>query len=201
MIGAALVTGFTAQASLILVLGAQNCFVLRQGLLRSHVGAVVTFCMISDIILAALGVMGLASIAHIYPSLLHVIEIGAVIFLLLYAGFSFRRAYVGPKIINQEQAPQSSLLTTLGIMAAFTWANPHVWVDTVLLLGTVANAQPKGAEVPFLIGASVASAMWFVALGYGARILQPVFMWPTAWRVLDVITGVMMVGLAFALLL
>lgn len=194
------IAGFIAQASLILVIGAQNSFVLRQGLLRSHIGAVVAFCIISDILLATLGVMGLTSVVTLYPALVQVMEYAAVAFLLIYAGFSFWRAYQGPQRQDTAGASNISLYTALGLMAGFTWANPHVWLDTVLLLGTVAQTQPAGTKLPFLIGASIASTIWFLALGYGARILQPLFMNPVAWRVLDLVTGVMMVGLVAVLI-
>lgn len=194
-------TGFIAQASLIMVIGAQNSFVLRQGLQQRHVGAIVSFCIVSDILLAAVGVMGLSSVLSLYPAALASMEYLAIAFLLGYAALSFYRAATATGSALTQTGAAASLPASLALMAGFTWLNPHVWLDTVLLLGTVAQTQADADKIVFLAGASVASAMWFIALGYGARLMQALFRSPKAWRVLDGLTGTMMAALAFALIL
>jgi L-lysine exporter family protein LysE/ArgO len=194
-------TGFIAQASLIMVIGAQNSFVFRQGLQQQHVGAIVSFCIISDIMLAAFGVMGLTSILSLYPAAIVGMEYIAITFLLGYAALSFYRAIKSTAAPLTSTGTASSLSASLALMAGFTWLNPHVWLDTVLLLGTVAQSQAEADKIVFLAGVSLASAMWFMLLGYGAKLMQPLFRSPTAWRTLDGLTGTMMLALAAALIL
>ena len=201
LIATAFSTGFIAQASLILVIGAQNSFVLRQGLMQRHVGAIVCFCIVSDILLASLGVLGLASVLSVYPAAVVGMEYVAIAFLVGYAGLSFHRAIVAETPAVGALKTNTGLSTALALVAGFTWLNPHVWLDSVVLLGTVAQTQSLEGKMPFLAGASLASAMWFVILGYGARLMQPLFTTPRAWRVLDTLTGLMMAGLALALIL
>jgi L-lysine exporter family protein LysE/ArgO len=190
------IAGAITQASLITVIGAQNNFVLRQGLQQQHVKAVVIFCIVSDIILTAIGVMGLGSVLTLYPTTIKGMEYIAGGFLLLYAGFSFYRAYKSTPDLSIKGHNNVTLKTVLLMIAGFTWLNPHVWLDTVLLLGTVGQAQPAGSQWAFLIGASMASIVWFTTIGYGARILRPLFITPIAWRLLDIATGLMMCCLA-----
>ncbi len=201
LLATAFSTGFIAQASLIMVIGAQNSFVLRQGILQNHVGPIVCFCIVSDILLAALGVIGLASVLSLYPAAVTGMEYVAIAFLVAYAGLSFHRAIKAEAPATASSKTSAGLTTSLALMAGFTWLNPHVWLDSFLLLGTVAQTQPLDGKLPFLAGASLASTMWFVILGYGARLMQPLFAEPLAWRVLDSLTGMMMAGLALALVL
>lgn len=193
--------GFIAQASLIMAIGAQNSFILRQGLQQRHVGPLVAFCIVSDILLAGAGVMGLTSALSLYPSAMRGMEYVAIIFLFGYAALSFRRACAATSSIASAGARGSSLSACMALMAGFTWLNPHVWLDTVLLLGTVAQTQPAAGKLPFLAGASISSTLWFITLGYGARLMQSIFSNPAAWRILDALTGTMMTLLAISLIL
>jgi len=190
--------GFAIGGSLILAIGAQNAFVLRQGLKRQYVLPIVLICALSDASLIAAGVLGLGELVKAYPVFLKVVLIGGAIFLFTYGGFAFRRALRPSALIaaaDETVTLRAAILTVL----AFTWLNPHVYLDTVLLVGGF-SAQYHGAErLAFGIGAVTSSFAFFFSLGYGARILQPVFAKPMAWRVLDIIIGLVMWALAFDL--
>lgn len=192
--------GFGFGLSLIVAIGAQNAFVLRQGLLRKHVLAVVAVCALSDAALILLGVGGAGIVFQALPWLNTVVRIAGAGFLLAYAFLAARRA-VKPKTLEASD-PQSSpgLAPTLLTVLALTWLNPHVYLDTVVLLGSVANTHGD-ARWLFGAGAGIASVAWFAALGYGARLLQPVFARPAAWRILDAVIAAVMSGIAISLLL
>jgi L-lysine exporter family protein LysE/ArgO len=186
--------------SLIVAIGAQNAFVLRQGLRREHVLVVVAICAASDAVLIAAGVAGLGTLLRLVPWLLVVVRIGGAAFLIGYGILAARRA-IRPATLSPDAAIRPA--TTGAVIAAclaLTWLNPHVYLDTVVLLGSVAAAH--GADRWwFGLGAAVGSILWFSALGYGARLLRPVFARPTAWRVLDALIAVVMVAVATTLLL
>lgn len=193
----ALAQGFTASLALIVAIGAQNAFVLRMGLQRRHVGAVVTLCAASDAVLIALGVGGMGALVQSHPGWLAAARWGGAAFLAAYAGLALRRA-ISPQALQAAQATDLGLARTLASAAAFTFLNPHVYLDTVLLLGNLAqaSAQPQ----VFALGAMAASALWFSALGWGARWLGPVLARPLAWRVLDAAIALGMASLAWGLL-
>ena len=185
------VAGFALGLSLIVAIGAQNAFVLRQGLLRQHVLPVVLVCAVSDAALIAAGVGGLGTLVQQNWTLLVGITAGGALFLFLYGIFAFHRAWVGGSM-RVEGEGGSSLRTALATVLALTFLNPHVYLDTVLLLGGLSARYEGTDRLLYGGGAMVASFAWFVALGYGARLLVPVFAKPLAWRVLDVGIGTVM---------
>jgi len=186
--------------SLIVAIGAQNAFVLRQGLLRQHVLVVVVICALSDIVLIALGIAGAGALFTAVPWLVEVVRWAGAAFLLVYGLLAARRAW-RPKTLeaaDAEKAP-ASLLAVAGTALALTWLNPHVYLDTLVLLGSVGSTHGDDRWV-FGVGAAVASVLWFTLLGFGARLLAPVFARPLAWRVLDGIIALVMITLAVMLL-
>ena len=187
--------GFALGATLIIAIGAQNAFVLRQGLRREHVGSVVLFCATADALLMALGVLGLGELLDRAPALASVMTIAGALFLLVYGLLALRRA-CRPSALAAAPAQALSRRAALAQAAAFTLLNPHVYLDTVVLVGAVGNAQPAPLRIAFLLGAAAASATWFTALGYGARALAPWFARPSAWRWLDGGVGLTMLVLA-----
>ncbi|KQV11208.1 amino acid transporter [Rhizobium sp. Root1203] len=195
----AALSGFFLGASLIIAIGAQNAFILRQGLLRSHVFVLCLICALSDALLIAAGVAGLGTLVSRSPLLISVVTVGGAVFLGTYAAMAFRRA-LHPGVM-QAGAPQVlGLKAAVATCLAFTFLNPHVYLDTVVLLGSLSAAYEGTDRMVYGAGAAVASFVWFFGLGYGARLLQPVFAKPAAWRVLDVIIGFVMGLLATSLL-
>ncbi len=194
----AYLAGFGTSLSLIVAIGAQNAFVLKQGLLRQHVFATCAFCALSDALLITAGILGAGAIAASAPWFLTVMRWGGVIFLLAYGAKAFLAAWRGGEALRAGQGA-AGLGATLAVIAALTWLNPHVWLDTVVLLGSISSGWPNKAG--FLMGAVSASIMFFFALGYGARLLAPLFAKPVAWRVLDVLVGLVMWAIALGLVL
>lgn len=198
----AFVTGFGLCGSLIVAIGAQNAFVLRQGLRRAHVGPVVALCASADALLLALGVWGLGAVTARLPSLASLMAAAGAAFLAVYGGLALRRAAVArPQARGLEAAETAagSLRAALAVAAGFTFLNPHVYLDTVVLAGSVgARLQPE-ARAAFVAGGACASVAWFSALGWGAGRLAPVFRSPKAWRMLDAGVGATMLALAAAL--
>lgn len=190
--------GLGLGAGLIVAIGAQNAYVLRQGLLRRHVGPVVAFCFLSDATLIAVGSAGFGTLVAASPVLLTIIGVGGGLFLAGYGLMALRRA-MRPGALDTRGGTESRLWPALRTAAALTLLNPHVYLDTVVLLGGIAGRFPPTERVWFAGGAMVASAIWFVSLGYGARLLTPVFARPSAWRVLDLIIAAVMLTLAFGL--
>jgi L-lysine exporter family protein LysE/ArgO len=195
-----LLGGFGFGLSLIVAIGAQNAFVLRQGLRVEHVGLVVAACALSDALLIAAGVAGAgAALAHA-PALADAVRAAGALFLLAYAALAARRA-LRPAALAPARADRgrASRGATLATTLALTWLNPHVYLDTVVLLGTVAATHGAQRWV-FAVGAALGSVVWFTALGYGARGLRPLFARPAAWRVLDGLVAVVMTAIALSLL-
>ncbi len=185
--------------SLIVAIGAQNAFVLRQGIRKEHVLPVVAVCASSDAVLIAVGVAGLGSLLELAPWLLDGMRIGGAAFLLGYALLAGRRALRPSALAASSGGAPAGLWTVLATCLALTWLNPHVYLDTVVLLGSVAAA--RGDERwAFGLGAVLGSVLWFAALGYGARFLRPVFSRAAAWRVLDAVLAIFMTGIAATLL-
>jgi L-lysine exporter family protein LysE/ArgO len=192
--------GWAMGAGLILVIGAQNALVLRQGLRREHVAAVVAVCALSDWLLIALGVFGLGALIQGQPVLLEVFRLGGAAFLLGYAGLAARRAW-RPAAGLQTGGTASTLGATLSAALAFTYLNPHVYLDTVVLLGGVGARQPPELRSAFAAGAGVASAMWFSLLGFGAAAAAPRLRSAATWRTIDAGVAVLMAALGLQLLL
>lgn len=200
MISAA-VTGFVTGFALILAIGAQNAFILRQGLLRQHVLPLVLFCAFSDALLIAAGVAGFSAIVAMLPWLPLVMLLGGAAFLFAYGAMRLWAAWKGDYEIGVAQG-EASLGKVLAIAAAFTWINPHVYLDTLGLMGAISTQYVSVAlKTSFGIGGAVASFTFFFSLGYGARALAPIMQSARAWRRLDVIIGVVMWALAVKLLL
>jgi L-lysine exporter family protein LysE/ArgO len=193
------VQGFATSAALIVAIGAQNAFVLRQGLKREHVLAVVLVCALSDALLITLGVAGVGALVQASPLMMGVARWGGALFLAAYGLMAARRALASESMALPAAAPMS-LRAALATCLAFTYLNPHCWLDTVVLLGSIASQEPDGARAVFGAGAASASAVWFFALGYGARVLAPLFERPAAWRVLDGAIALVMGTIAVALL-
>lgn len=194
------ITGFATGFSLILAIGAQNAFVLRQGLLRTHVFPLSLFCALSDALLITAGVLGFGTLVTALPMLPIVMALAGAGFLIVYGAMRFMAAWKGNYAM--ELAGQSrSLGATITIAAAFTWLNPHVYLDTLGLIGAISTSYDSWDErIQFGVGAVAASFVFFFSLGYGARLLAPIMSRPSAWRVLDAIIGVTMWLIALGLL-
>ena len=192
-------SGFGLGFSLILAIGAQNAFVLKQGLQRRHVFLVCLICAGSDALLIALGVSGFGAAVERFPAVATVARYGGAAFLLVYGALSFRAALGKTRALAPAGEDAPSRTRTLAICLAFTWLNPHVYLDTLVLLGSVSTQYADA--VWFGIGAAAASFVFFFGLGYGARLLIPFFQKPRAWKALDVLIGIVMLSIATALLL
>ena len=200
MMGAAAVAGFLVSLSLILAIGAQNAFVLRQGIRREHVGAVVFACAASDALLIGAGVAGFGAVSAGWPGLGGVLRLGGAGFLAVYGALRFRAALRGGAALVPAATPPAPLGRVVAGCLLLTWGNPHVYLDTLVLIGSVsAQYAPHGAA--FGAGAAAASFAFFAALGYGARLLAPVFARPAAWVGLEVIVGLTMWAIAAGLLI
>jgi L-lysine exporter family protein LysE/ArgO len=192
-------TGLGASLGLIVAIGAQNAFVLRQGIKREGVLPVVLVCLASDAILIFAGVAGIGALIQSAPALLVVIRWVGAAFLLTYAAFAAKRA-LRPGILEAATSPRGMTAWTAVLTAAgITWLNPHVYLDTLVLLGSLANAQGSPGKWLFGIGAATGSALWFPLIGFGARGLRGFFAKPASWRILDGCVAVLMLGLAVVL--
>ena len=190
--------GFSLGLSLILAIGSQNAFVLKQGIKRQHVLAVCTVCAISDAILIGLGVAGFGVVVAQFPSIEQFARYGGAAFLLVYGFLSFKSALTQNHALETSQNITASLSKSILMCLAFTWLNPHVYLDTVVLLGSIStNYQPN--QLAFALGAVSASFMFFYSLGYGSRFLAPLFSQPKAWKVLEFFVGIVMVSIALSL--
>lgn len=192
-------SGFMLGLSLIMAIGAQNAFILRQGLLRRHVFILCLICAMSDAVLIAAGIAGLGTLIATSPRLIAAVTVGGALFLFAYAALAFSRA-ARPGALHAAKTGADGLKAAVAACLAFTFLNPHVYLDTVVLLGSL-SAQFEGrSRLAFGIGACAASFAWFFGLGYGARLLQPVFARPAAWRVLDILIGLVMAAIGIGLL-
>ncbi len=194
----AIVAGFLLGGSLIIAIGAQNAFVLRQGLLKRHVFPLALFCAVSDATLILAGVAGFGQAIKAAPVLLEVVRWGGAGFLAWYAVTAFRRA-LSASAMEAAGSADLTLRAALLQCAAFTWLNPHVYLDTVVLVGGISTTFGENRWW-YALGAATASFVWFFALAYGARLLTPLFRKPAAWRVLDTGIGCVMALLAVKIL-
>ncbi|MEM5459735.1 MULTISPECIES: LysE/ArgO family amino acid transporter [unclassified Paraburkholderia] len=187
-------------ASLIVTIGAQNAFVLRQGIMRSHVGKIVALCALSDCLLIGAGVGGASVLVERYPVFVHAMLYVGLAYLAWFGISALRRAVrPGHAVLeggDVSAAPVQRAVPIILMTLAFTWLNPHVYLDTFLLIGTAGAREPEGARIAFALGAMAVSGIWFIGLGYGARALAPLFKRATAWRVLDGAIGSMVLLLA-----
>ena len=196
----AFTSGLALSLALIIAIGAQNTFVLRQGLRREHVGLIVLFCAAADLMLMAAGVAGIGAALQRLPRLTLVLTVGGAVFLAWYGVTALRRMARSETLVAAQGSVGLSRKAALGRCAGFTFLNPHVYLDTVLLVGAIGAAQPAGTQPAFVAGAGLASLGWFAALGYGARLLARLFARPLAWRVLDGLVGLTMLALATKLI-
>ncbi|MGN6828676.1 LysE/ArgO family amino acid transporter [Paucibacter sp. M5-1] len=197
---AALLQGLALSLGLIVAIGAQNAFVLRQGLRREHVGPVVLFCAAADALLIMAGVLGMAQALGERPGLARALALAGALFLAVYGALALRRARQSGQLRAAAGGEGLGRTAALAQAAAFTLLNPHVYLDTVLLVGSIGAQQPAELRAVFIAGAALASAIWFGLLGFGARWLAPWFARPRAWQVLDSLIGLTMWVLSALLL-
>ncbi|SFV20011.1 LysE/ArgO family amino acid transporter [Micrococcus terreus] len=190
--------GLLTGLALIVAIGAQNAFVLRQGIRREHVGVVVLVCLLSDALLILAGTAGIGVIVEKLPVVLEILRWGGAAYLIWFAVQSVRSAFSPTSLTPEKPRSQGSVLTTT---LALTYLNPHVYLDTVVLLGSLANQQGPDLRWVFAGGAVVGSIVWFSALGYGARALAPVLDRPRAWQIVDLVIAAVMLALAVSLIL
>ena len=200
MFGSAFTTGFALSATLIIAIGAQNAFVLRQGIRKEHVAPIVAFCAIADLLLIAVGVAGLAGILGDSRTLVALLTIAGSAFLVWYGIRALQRALLPQSLRAAAGNEPLSLANAMAQAAGFTLLNPHVYLDTVLLMGSIGTRQPADLRIWFVGGAACASGVWFTTLGFGARLLAPIFARPRAWQVLDTLVGLTMLSLAVLLI-
>ncbi|MCC3332662.1 LysE/ArgO family amino acid transporter [Nocardia abscessus] len=186
--------------SLIVAIGAQNAFVLRQGISGRHVLAVVAVCAVSDIVLIAAGIAGFGVVVESAPEVIVVARYAGAAFLIGYAVLAARRAIGSAALSAEPGRATAALSVTVATALALTWLNPHVYLDTVVLLGSFAGTYASPERWFLGAGAMLASVLWFTALGFGARLLGPLFARPLAWRVLDSIIAAVLLGLGLILL-
>jgi L-lysine exporter family protein LysE/ArgO len=196
-----LAAGFTLMGGLIVAIGAQNAFVLRQGLRREHVGAAVAFCIVADVLLVGAGVAGVGGVLARWPSLARALALGGAAFLAMYAWQAFGRVRHPQALARPGEAPATNTRrAVLAQAAAFTLLNPHVYLDTLLLAGTVGARHAPGLQPWFVLGAGSASALWFTGLGLGAHAAAPWLARPAVWRGIDAVVGLTMAVMAALLL-
>ncbi|MET1155239.1 LysE family transporter [Arthrobacter sp.] len=187
--------GLGTGLALIIAIGAQNAFVLRQGIRGEHIGVVVLICAVSDAVLIAAGIAGIGAVIEAAPAVVDVIRLGGAAFLLAYAVFAAKRAIKPGALTAAENQRGGGLASVAATALALTWLNPHVYLDTVLLLGSIANTQGLQLRWYFGAGAVLGSIAWFTVLGFGARLLRPFFARPGSWRILDGLIAVVMLAL------
>lgn len=193
--------GAAISGGLIMAIGAQNTFVLKQGLLRQHVLWVCLTCALCDAVMITIGVMGLGAILSKSPLLSTALTAGGIAFLLGYALRSFYSAFRSNSAIdaNAAQKAPPALAATIAATLAISLLNPHVYLDTVVIIGGIAATLSPTHKLSFLAGAIASSFLWFFSLGYGARLLQPLFRQPKAWRMLEFFVGCLMLWIAWGL--
>lgn len=198
MLSAAL-SGFFSSLGLIVAIGAQNAFVLRQGIKREYVKSVVMICALSDATLISIGVGGFATLGPALPWINNLARLAGAGFLFIYGALRFYSAWRSSKILLPAQASHTSRASVIFTCLLITWANPHVYLDTVVLLGSI-SMQHHPNELLFGFGAVMASILFFASLGFGARLLAPVFSNPRAWVILEIMVGAILWSIALTLL-
>ena len=194
----AFIAGFSLSFTLILAIGSQNAFVLRQGLKKEHIFIVCLICAVSDALLISLGVSGFSVIIDKTPWVEPLARYGGALFLFVYGAKSFWSAYSANESLEPAKEKTSSLKIVVATCLAFTWLNPHVYLDTLMLIGSV-STQYVGQKIEFTVGACLSSFVFFFSLGYGARVLRPFFENPKSWKILDISIGCIMWAIAFSL--
>lgn len=193
--------GLLTGAGLIIAIGAQNVFVLRQGIRREHVMSVVAICTVSDVVLILAGVAGLGAVVAAYPQVVDIATVAGGAYLLVLAALAARRVMRPGAMEVAGGTAAAGRWAAVGTAIALTWLNPHVYLDTVITLGAVANSHGSQSKWVFAAGACLASLLWFAALGFGSSRLAPLFARPRAWQLLDVVVAVVMGTLGTVLIL
>ena len=197
----ALITGFFLGLSLIVAIGAQNAFVLRQGILRQHIFYIALFCSISDTLLIILGVKGISFFLNdLIDEFINIIFGFAALWLFFYGALRLRSAFKINSVIIESNLKPTSLLNSISIVAAFTYLNPHVYLDTVILIGSISQQFSDLNRIYFAVGACSASFVWFFGIAYGAKLLTPIMQTPRHWRILDFLIALIMFTIGFNLL-
>jgi L-lysine exporter family protein LysE/ArgO len=191
--------GFIVAISLIVAIGAQNAYILKLGLLKQHVLKAVLFCIFSDIILISAGVLGLGFFIKGNQLLINSIAIFGILFLVSYAILSFKSALKNESLKIDNEIKTNPIKEVFTLLFMFTYLNPHVYLDTVLLIGGIGANLEENTKIFFVFGCAGASALWFFLLGYGARLLIPLFKKPLTWKILDIIIAVLMLYIAYSL--
>jgi len=194
-----LIKGFIVTFSLIVAIGAQNAYVLKLGLLRQHVLKAVLFCTFSDFLLISAGVLGLGFFIQGKQIFINSIAIFGIVFLCFYALKSFKSAFKNESLQIDDNIKTNPIKEVITMLFVFTYLNPHTYLDTVLLIGGIGANIESTMKLYFLLGAVSASAIWFSTLGFGARILIPLFKKPITWKILDITIGIFMLFIAFSL--
>ena len=194
------ITAFVLAAGLIMAIGAQNAHVLRQGIAGHYVGITVILCAFFDTVLMTSGVFGFGWLLTQLPMLEDVARVGGAVFLLWYGSRCVRSAMAPLSSVSVESRVATSLPAAIATVSAFTLLNPHVYLDTVVLIGSIGGQYEGTARTVFAVGAFTASWVWFIALGYGARLVRPYFENPRAWQVLDGFIALVMFAIALSLL-
>lgn len=193
------VTGLVLGGSLIIAIGSQNAYVLKQGLLKSHVFLICLVCALSDALLIALGTSGVGAIIESHPEWLKAVTWFGAAYLIAFAMMNFRAAFSGEILETASGNTSQKTKTVIATVLALTFLNPHVYLDTVLLIGSIASPYSGADKVNFTLGAVSASFIWFFSLGYGARFLAPLFSKPKAWKILNILIGIIMLWIAYTL--
>jgi len=191
--------GFGLSAGLIVAIGAQNAHVLKSGLRREHVGMTVAICIACDVALIVAGISGMGTLVRNNPALLGAVRWGGAAFLAWYGMRAMRAALDGNALHVTRQSSMLSMRQAALTVLTLTLLNPHVYLDTIVLLGGIGAQQPDAGRPWFMAGAVIASVVWFASLGFGARLLAPWFAKPLAWRLLDAGVACVMIGLAASL--
>ncbi|MEE4253084.1 MAG: LysE/ArgO family amino acid transporter [Desulfuromusa sp.] len=201
MIYSPFIQGFFLSAGLIIAIGSQNAFVLRQGLKKEYIFTICTICFVCDALLIFLGVGGVGKLIASSHTLMQIARWGGALFLIFYGIRSFYAAFKNETLsVDKSKSLTSGFTWAIVTTFALTLLNPHVYLDTVILLGSIAGQYPETERLSFAIGAAFASMIWFYAIGYGARILTPFFQKPSSWKILDVVIGAIMCLIAGNLL-
>ena len=192
--------GFIVTFSLIVAIGAQNAYVLKLGLLKQYVLLAVFLCILFDTILITAGVYGLGFFVQGNQLLINIIAIIGIVFLTFYSFLSFKSAFKNESLEIDGKTKTNPLKQVVGMLLVFTFLNPHTYLDTVLLIGGIGANIQNDLKIYFLLGAISASASWFILLGFGARLLIPLFKKPITWKILDISIGIIMLIIAYTLI-
>lgn len=193
-------TGLLLGGSLIIAIGSQNAYVLKQGLLKSHVFIICLICAVSDAILITIGTTGVGKIIQNHPDWLKAITWFGAAYLFIFGAMSFRAAFSNQTLQASKTGSSQNTKTVVTTVLALTFLNPHVYLDTVLLIGSIASPYTNEERYYFTLGAISASFLWFFGLGYGARFLTPLFAKPIAWKILNILIGLVIWWIAYQLI-